>query len=382
LPYHSFKAFAALASVAALGFGVPPACGAQPLPEPTGPYPVGRVTYHLVDASRDDDRGTHKDRKREFMVHVWYPARSGAEGKPAPWMPTDWARLEEKGILGMRLRPSSVPSARDYHKVVASVVVHAREGVPLADSPKRFPVILFSSGSLMFPSEYSSLVEDLASRGFVVVGNVPTGYVAAVSFPAGNVTRPSKFKEPNFSPWTGDLIHVLDQLAVWNTTRGHLLFGRLDLDRVGAFGHSAGGNAVSALPPRDKRVKAVVLIDPGLVRPEDGTAIPTLLLQSEGLAMKRNRPDVAREKARMRGEYLRRAKPGTLITLLGSEHLSFTDMAVIEAFAFPGDGKAFIATTRAVLGGFFGQYLQGKHSELLEKGSAKYPLAKVERLTR
>jgi hypothetical protein len=55
-------------------------------------------------------------------------------------------------------------------------------------------------------------------------------------------------------------------------------------------------------------------------------------------------------------------------------------MTVIEAFAFPGDGKAFIATTRAVLGGFFGQYLQGQHSDLIEKGSVKYPLTKIEAL--
>jgi hypothetical protein len=58
--------------------------------------------------------------------------------------------------------------------------------------------------------------------------------------------------------------------------------------------------------------------------------------------------------------------------------MSFADMAVIEAFALPGDGKAFIDTTRAVVRGFFGQYLMGEHSDLIEKGSAKYPLAKIE----
>src|SRR5205085_389514 len=117
-----------------------------------------------------------------------------------------------------------------------------------------------------------------------------------------------------------------------------------------------GGTAVSTLAANDKRVKAVVLIDPGMVRPEDAPAIPTLLLQSEGAEIKRRHPDVAKEKARTRAEFVRRAKPGILITLRGSVHLSFTDMAVIEAFAFPGDGKAFLDTTRAVLGGFFGQY--------------------------
>lgn len=376
MPYHSFKAFTALVSVAAIEFALAGTCGAQSLPEPTGADPVGRITFHLVDASRNDDQGSHKDHKREFMVHVWYPARFGPEGKRAPWMPADWARLEEKGILGLRLRGSSDPSAKDVQKVLASVVVHAREEVPLAASPQRFPVLLFSSGSLMFPSEYSSLVEDLASHGFVVIGNVPTGYVKAVSFPGGNVTH--AFKKPDFPAWTGDLTHILDQLGVWNTTRGHMFSDRLDLDQVGAFGHSAGGTAVSTIAPKDKRIKAIVLLDPGLVRPEDGQAIPTLILKSEDVDIARRFPGVAKEKAKTRNEFLRRAKPGIQMTLRGAVHLSFTDMAVLKAFELPGDGKAFIDTTRAVIGEFFGQYLLGKSSELIEKGSAKYPLAKIE----
>ena len=75
----------------------------------------------------------------------------------------------------------------------------------------------------------------------------------------------------------------------------------------------------------------------------------------------------------------RKAAPGIPVTLLGAEHMSFTDLAVLKAFALPGDGKAFTDTTRAVVREFFGQYLLGKHSELIEKGAARYPLARVER---
>ena len=54
------------------------------------------------------------------------------------------------------------------------------------------------------------------------------------------------------------------------------------------------------------------------------------------------------------------------------------DWGVDTVFGLPGDGNAIIDTARAVIGEFFGQYLQGKPSELIEKGSAKYPLAKIE----
>jgi len=121
-----------------------------------------------------------------------------------------------------------------------------------------------------------------------------------------------------------------------------------------------------------------VLIDCGMVSPEDGRPIPTLILKSESADFNRRRPDVAADKAKTRDAYGRKAKPGIQITLLGSEHLSFTDMTLLKAFAFPSDGKAFIDTTRSVIGGFLGRYLMGQHSELIEKGSAQYPLAKID----
>ena len=343
MPHHSFTIFASMVSVAAVELSLAAASGAQSLPEPTGAYSVGRITFHLID-----DKG-------KFMVQAWYPAQSGAEGKLAPWVPADRLSDEEKGFVGMLLRRSSDPSAKDVSKVMTSVVVRAREDVRLADSPKRFPVLLFAAGSQQIPSEYSCLTEDLASRGFVVVGYGPTVM--------GGRT------------WREDLTQVLDQLVVWNTTQRHLFFGRLDLDLIGAFGHSFGASAVSILAAYDKRLKAIVLIDGG-GRPEDARAIPALMLRSGGADVARKVPDA--ETAITRNLYLRWSKPGTQITLLGAVHMSFTDMAVIKAFGLPGDGEAFIDTTRAVIGGFFGRYLLGAHSELIEKGSAKYPLAKVE----
>jgi pimeloyl-ACP methyl ester carboxylesterase len=343
MPHPSFKVLAILVSVAAVELSLAAPSGAQALPEPTGSYPVGRITFHLVDD------------KREFTVQAWYPARPGAEGKPAPWVPADRLGHEEKGFVGMMLRKSTAPAAKDVSKVLTSVVVHAREGVPPADSPKRFPVILFAAGSQQIPSEYSCLTEDLASRGFVVVGYGPTVM--------GERT------------WRNDLTQVLDQLGVWNTTKKHQFFGRLNLDQIGAFGHSFGAGAISIIAAYDKRLKAIVLIDGG-GRPEDARTIPALILNSGGADGARKVP--AAETGIARDLYLKWSKPGIRVTLLGAAHMSFTDMAVIKAFEFPGDGKAFIDSTRAVLGGFFGQYLSGEHSELIEKGSPKYPRVKVE----
>jgi dienelactone hydrolase len=255
---------------------------------------------------------------------------------------------------------------------VASVVVHAQEDVPLASSPEFFPVILLAPGSISFPSKYSSLAEDLASHGFIVVGDAPVGNGITVPFPAGNVTP--GYRGEMFALWEGDLIFELDQLKVWNETKGHLFYGRLDLGRIGAFGHSAGGLVVARVPRIDKRVKAVALLDPGSVEPGDGEAIPVLVLKSDHKDLPHTR-----EKARRETDYAQKAKPGIQMKVIGAEHASFTDLAVIPGFARPGDGKAFHDAIRAVLRGFFGEYLSGEHSELLVKGSDRYPLLKIEK---
>lgn len=342
---HAFRNLSAsLAASTAFALCSAATCGAQSLPEPSGSYAVGRSTLRLIDGSR------------EFVVQAWYPARTGSGANPAPWIPAEQLIQEEKGFVGMMLRRPTAQAAKDVASVFTSVAVHALEGAPLAESPKRFPVILFAAGSQQLPSEYSALTEDLASRGFVVIGYGPTVM--------GGRT------------WRSDLTHVLDELSVWNTTRGHRFFGRLNLNAIGAFGHSFGASAISIIAAYDKRLKAIVLIDGG-GRPEDAREIPTLMLNSGGTDAAPKVPDA--ETAAVRKVYLDWSKPGIQITLLGAVHMSFTDMALIKAFDLPGDGQAFIESTRAVLDGFFGQYLLGAYSELLEKGSADYPRVKIDR---
>lgn len=170
------------------------------------------------------------------------------------------------------------------------------------------------------------------------------------------------------------MIYELDPLKVWNETKGHLFYGRLDLGRIGAVGHSAGGLIVARVPRVDKRVKAIALLDPGDVEPRDAEAIPVLIFKSDA----KDSPN-AREKARRETAYAQQAKPGIHLKVTGSEHASFSDLAVIPGFARPGDGRAFHDTIRAILREFFGQYLSGEPSELLVNGSTRFPLLRIEK---
>jgi predicted dienelactone hydrolase len=169
----------------------PPAVDQVLLPKPTGAYAIGRTSFHLVDSSRVDDQGSRPDHKREFIVFAWYPAEPGNNSPRADWLPSAWVPLEAEGLLGMMLSRSSNPAAKHVTAVLNSIGDHAREGAPIMRSTSGpFPVLLFAPGNYMFPTEYTSVIEDIVSNGYVVFGYVPTGFVTAVSNPDGPITRP------------------------------------------------------------------------------------------------------------------------------------------------------------------------------------------------
>jgi pimeloyl-ACP methyl ester carboxylesterase len=344
------------------------------LPKPTGPYPVGRRSFHLVDPSRTDVQGSRSDHEREFMVVVWYPSELNANAPRAPWLPSQWEPLEANGFLGMQLDRSSNAAAKDFHGVMGSVEVAAREDAPLARASKPFPILVFSPGNRMFPTEYSSLLEDLASHGYVVIGHVPTGWVS-VAFPDGHTT--SRSDHADFSLWTGDLKFILDQAAGWNASRDSMFFGRLDLNRVGVFGHSGGANAAAIAAHQDKRLKALLVLDTGLLNAQNAIG-PALAFTAENADYFRRHPDDYTAIIGERDAFLRKSKPGIAVTLKGADHNSFTDLSVIKALERPSDGQALIETVRAFLRDYFDEFLLSRHSDLIRRDSVKYPLAKVE----
>lgn len=242
---------------------------ARLLPRPTGPLGVGRLTVHWVDRSRVEPLDPER-RARELMVDVWYPADSGTD--PAEYFDVsvfDDPRVSE------RLRGYF---RQAYDAIKAGLVrTHATERAPFARSVRRSPVLIFSHGGGEIRETYTVQMEDLASHGYVVAAVTHTYDAALASFPDGRrVTfapqRWAPFMEtllegtPAFrgaNPeqwqwWAEDIRFVLNELSRNNRAGSSLLpfAGRLDLARVGVFGHSAGGFAAATACQLEKRIKA------------------------------------------------------------------------------------------------------------------------------
>ncbi|GAA2201455.1 lipase [Streptomyces bangladeshensis] len=362
------------------------------LPEPTGRQAVGSTELHLVDRDRPDPWVA--DRERELMVSVWYPARSVSGYSRQPYLQPGAARfVDEAGSFGLA-RPGEV----DW----AATRTDAASMAP-ADDRSRRPVLLYSPGLGVPRALGTSTAVELASRGYVVVTVDHTHETTPVEFPNGRV-------ELQKEPMTGaetvkkavetrvrDTHFVLDQLAVLRAGRNPDAEGRrlprglgaaLDLDRIGMYGHSAGGVTAAETMRADRRIDAGINMD-GTLQYSSTEFLPVAL---EGL----DRPFMLMGKANQ--THLNKPSWQSFwdrstgwkrdLSLEGGGHFSYTDAQTIvpaldehldipaqnrEQFIGTVDPERSTAAQRAYVTAFFDQHLLGRPRHLLDKSSSDYP---------
>lgn len=302
-----FRKMIGLTTALLVASGVP-AAAAEPvrLPEPDGPHKVGVTTLHLVDHQRTDPWPDAVGKPREVMVTVHYPARTVRGYPVAPQMTPRaaevFARLD--AVYG---HPELPKSGVDW----AATMTHSHVGAPAL--PTRRPVLLYSTGGGDPRTINTGLAEDLASRGFVVVSMDHPGETSEVEFPDGRLRTIALPDDPRVKPAIfrdmvavrlQDTKFVLDQLAVLAAGGNPDAAGRelprdlhqaLDLRRIGAYGHSAGGTTASQAMYEDRRIDAAVNLEgyldyavepgkPGELLPvaRDGVDRPLFLVGTDG----------------------------------------------------------------------------------------------------
>lgn len=370
------------------------------LPPPTGSMPLGAVELHLRDRGRPDP--WRPDEPRELMVTVWYPARGGGGRPPFPYLrPGAAAAFSHGGLAEVGVTPGQV--------AFADLPTHARSAAPVDARGGPRPVVLFSPGGGVSRTAGTVLVEELASRGTVVVTVDHTHEAAQVEFPGGRVVvgeqlrgTPDTLRQV-LATRVADLRFVLDQLEVIAAGGNPDAGGRglpeglgpaLDLTRVGAFGHSAGGFAAAETMLVDRRVDAGANLDGslGYDLPHDLGAVAErgldrpFLLMGAGASGPRDDVPHTHRTAPDWGAFWRRSTGWrTDVTLRGATHGSFTDLQallpqldraldlddddVATAIGTVDPGRS-VAAQRAYVTAFFAQHLDGRRQPLLDPGAA------------
>ena len=205
---------------------------------------MGRTFFHWTDRNRTDPVVARTE--REFMVIAWYPAEANSSEVHALWMPERWA-LSEARLLYAERANSPMTMAEAFHAVHDSVSSSIAEA-PAARTRNLWPLLLFAPGAGVNPAFYSTFTEDLASHGYAVFAIVPTGW--------GDTTF--RIALPL---WASDLRFMLGQIERLDRDPKSIFSQRLDLGKIGAFGHSFGGAASILAGLQDQRIKAVLNLD-------------------------------------------------------------------------------------------------------------------------
>jgi hypothetical protein len=329
------------------GVGVVVRHEALTLPEPVGPYRVGRVYYQFDDAGRIDPLAPAPGPRR-LPVSVWYPTLDPA-GPAAPYLPAGWAEGRSDPFWG------------GFVQDPARVRAHAMAGAALATGPSR--MLVMEPGLGLSAPDYAALAEDLASRGFVIVGVTPT-YSANVAVLDGHlVAATAAGGEPGDAlvrVWADDARFVVGQVA-----RQSLFTGRLDPDHVGYFGHSFGGAASANACAVDGRCVGSADIDgqPFGAVISTGLTRPFLMVGSDGLCTDPGCPDMPGLQSMVRHS----AGPTAAYSVVGARHFNFCDLALYHVAPplrwllplGPTDPARALRTTADLMDAFFGNAFRG-----------------------
>lgn len=252
---------------------------------PTGPYPIGTVTYNWKDELREEWNTATPDDKRELMVQIWYPASASAKGNKAPYVA--YPDIFEDGYSQALHMPKSL------FKSLGLIKTHAIEGAELSNEETTYPVLLFSHGFNGVKNQNTFQIEQLASHGYIVIGIDHTYYSTTSVFPDGRVVNFSPLQDSGYEyldqlnkVWVEDATFVLDQaVKLAGNDPDQRFTGRMDIDNIGMFGHSYGGATAVQTLLVDPRLKAAINMDGGLFGeqrlPAEGVNKPFLMMSAD-----------------------------------------------------------------------------------------------------
>lgn len=325
--------------------------------QPGGPYSVGTTTIYLTDQSRLETRTDAEGDFRQLPVQIWYPANVDGEAR-APYHSESEVFIdslsEEMGLPGLLF--TGLERAR----------TNSWLGAELAESKEKYPVLIFSHGFLGSRVQNTFLLEELASNGYVVFSVEHAAWAIGTVFPDGSIVK-SKESMMSFSSkeddtvilaeWTKDIRFVTDAIvALGDSAQSSMFGGRLDVDRIGIFGHSYGGiNAAHAMAA-DSRLKAGINMDGypyGDAHERGGVDRPFLWLSGEGMPSATAVTDAQLQEFGLTKEAYKTfydaieprinaiVRKGYVMKIKGASHFDFTDFSLLSPMGklvgFSGD---------------------------------------------
>jgi dienelactone hydrolase len=337
------------------------------VPPPRGNVPVGTTTFSFVDSARPDPWVPTE--RRVVVVRAWYPAALSDRGSRADYLP--------------RAGELPGPFSRGERWAAARLASHSFADAPVATSPSLFPAIVFSPGNDMAVEYYSGVLEELASRGYVVLAldhaHEGKGQLLADGRrleseverhrPRDAATAVFDFSRFRVDARVADASAVLDRIA--QRSPAVPLASRIDIARIGALGHSIGGMAAAEMCRRDRRVRACANLDgligskPILPDSTGGFVLPRPFLFL-GKPLPFRNPAVNDSAKREIQAAIQSGAGGYDVTIDGTAHLSYSDSPFLTPTFRPTMKRADLEIVRDVTLAFFDKTLLGRIAAVLD----------------
>lgn len=369
------------------------------LPSPTGEYIVGTTYLHFVDSNRLEILTDDPNDYREFNVRVWYPADSTQSKKPLSYKET----YSTTGYIDPATLPPSFIFGH-YNLVKTNSYLD----VQVSNKLDSYPVIVFSPGFLSDYTDYQLHLEELASQGYIVLAPDTPYEFQSVSKPDGSFVPFTKAHAEDYKKESESTLPLWKEF--WSTNKDdereriakeilskaifmnkvldtrvkdiqfmvvelekmkedELLYGKLDMDHMGIFGHSMGGAVAGQVCLVDDRFKSGINLD-GFQFGDviNGTIKqPFMMVYSEPFAYVNN--------------YILNNFNNTLYQLVikGSTHMNFDDnmfvMPITKQMGMVGkiDKNKMREINNGYIVSFFNKYLKNKENPLLEQIPSRYP---------
>jgi hypothetical protein len=338
------------------------------MPSLTGSFNIGVQKFHLVDKNRLEEFTKNDSNDfRELMVQLWYPIDKETTGEKIEYM--DLITFE--WLMGRSPIPLITIPKTAYKFVQPHGIINAE----IASYQNQFPVIIFSPGYDGNYEIYTSLIEDLVSNGFIVA-SINHPYISGITvFPDGRAIRASPVQNISLPTIISDAKFVLDFITELNNTNQFFL-GRLDLSKVGMYGHSFGGASTIACLYDDSRFICGLTLD-GVIYEElinKNFNKPIMIILAEN-SFSTNSSDYL-------WDYL--IKDAYQLTINGSTHYAFTDVGILLRHLLPFippkllsfgsiDPKRMINITKSYELAFFQTYLKNGNKEHIMNLSDVFP---------
>ena len=387
-------------------------------PQPGGPYSIGTLTYHWVDANRAEAFSADVKARRELMVQIWYPAKAGS---PLPSSPSATssqpfrAPYVQDGEALAKAFSRLTPLPQALFRQLKHVTTHAVPSAPVADGRPNYPVLLFLQGAIGFRQMNTFQVEALVSQGYIVVAIDQPYTAAVVVFPDGRevgalpLAQMMPLIHQSYSPaailptlngralekgivphLAQDVSFTLDQLAALNQADPKaVLTGRLDLLHVGTFGVSLGGIVGAEACRQEPRLQACLFMDAPMpvdvVKSGLQQAAMWITRDAETMRLERRRSggwpeaEISEHLTSMRAVFNSLRGNGYFVQVPGLFHINLTDIPYWSPLLRwlgvigPIDAQRAHDITNAYSLAFFNRHLLGQATVLLDGAARQYP---------